>query len=174
MRKIDTNSFNEMLKDKLNDLDRMVSNLTPEHLKQFPEELLKRLAEVDSARYKYAAEASINGVSADKLNGMISYLKAFKHEYVTVTREIAPQLSTVAGDNYALEIDTPEGYDGRNSFVYTYYPNYCWVHALRQWGDPPWKRKFWVIRNEDSVTIQYASLRPTTRKYVTALFWRVK
>jgi hypothetical protein len=183
MRKIDENSYNEVLISKLNDLDRQLEQLSPEHINRFPVDLLKKLNEIDAVKYRYAAESSVNGVDGDKLNGMVSYLKTFSHEYQAVTR-VVRSLEGVVGVEDALDayginelrIPAPYGFDGRNSFTYTYDSNGLFQGAsvTRAESLSSCHAKFWPIPNKQEVVVQYGQFPPTTNIYITTLFWRLK
>jgi len=110
MRKLDTNSYNKMLADKLAELEMKVQkNITPENIKYFPPELIKKVDDILSVKYKWA-DGNINGFEVSKINQMINYLKTFKTEFVVKQYTIDRNLQ-------ATSLPVPDGWDGRNSMV---------------------------------------------------------
>jgi hypothetical protein len=180
MRKIDTNSYNTTLSNKLEDLDRLLEQITPEFVNRFPLDLLKRLSDVDAIKYRYAAESSINGVTGDKLNGMVSYLKTSKQEYQVVTTVVDAVVvppdtdddETAARLDREVYVKAPAGYDGRNSISYVYLPDGEFGRINRGFDGDVVSKKFWPISSADQVVIQLAIYYVSIPHYISTLFWR--
>jgi len=120
MRKLYTTAYNKTLQEELEKLREMAESITAENIKFFPETLLN---DVSSYLDIWSDNATINSVKYKKLRSLIDHLRINKLEYKTLYREVS-----IAED---VEIEVPEGFDGRDCFVQlSTHPNGIFENSL--------------------------------------------
>jgi len=175
MRKLEMTAFNKTLKDELDDLKNLVArNITPENINFMPESLLKR---VDNLIDVWGKDSDINSVSTNKLQTLIEHLKIRQVETTFVNASILNEISGTQN----VDVEVPEGFDGRNSFVQITNtsgktPSEVLQDKLEsELGDAINERnKFSIHKNKSTIRISLQS-NTSGQTYVPFIFfWRTK
>lgn len=120
MRVLDSNVFNETLSRLLLKLKRDIDNISPEHIKYLPVELVDASRKYLDGEYRFDNLANINGVDGYKLNSLAYTIKSLLYEYKEISQTFRVHGKYGNGKKVSLygKIDVPSGWDGRNGFFY--------------------------------------------------------
>ena len=117
MKDIKSNSFNETMSSLLIQLRNTVDNLSPEHIKMLPVNLVDKARSFTENEFIFDDDAMVNSVDGYKLNGMIRWLTSNNMEYLVGGYDYRKAYG-VGIDYLDGTFTIPEGWDGRNGFAF--------------------------------------------------------
>lgn len=127
-RRIDSDSFNKEVLSQINRLRQALDVITPENIKYFDDELIRKARGVVNAtdEYKWGNKQNINGISVRTVKRLVDDLKLRKQEFVVLeTFANKYEATHIVGEEESEKsllmnavLSVPEKFDGRNSFVY--------------------------------------------------------
>ena len=111
MRRLDSDSFNRDVQDRIIELRAKANDITPDNVGAIYDKLSASFSDVN-----IVTPAEINGVAYGKLSEITSLLKSQKVEPLYIRRDYELTL-----ERSRFTIEMPEGFDGRNAFVLAHY-----------------------------------------------------
>ena len=127
-RRIDSDSFNKEVLNQVNRLKIALTNITPDNVKYFDNNLIRKARGVVNSvdEYKWGGNSTINSVSVKSINRLVDFLKIKKQEYLVLeTFANRYEATHIVGETSKTKpllmnafFDIPDKFDGRNSFVY--------------------------------------------------------
>jgi hypothetical protein len=124
MRKIDTTAYNKRLHSEILELDKMLKQIKPEHINLFDADLIKSAQSYVQviSDANWADNSNFNGIEMHKIKDIINNLRLNGNQKYRAKRDIWYCKSTGrSADNriFAVSLNVPDGFDGRNSYVST-------------------------------------------------------
>jgi hypothetical protein len=127
MKRIDSHSFNNEVLAEINKVKTLLTKITPENVKYFDDELLRKARGVVNYPNEYKwGDSTINSIDVKTVKRLTDWRKIKNIEYIVVDKtsepyKILPDVYS-SGDSKdygtaQIKINTPEKYDGRSSFV---------------------------------------------------------
>jgi hypothetical protein len=126
MKRIDSHSFNNEVLAEINKVKTLLTKITPENVKYFDNELLRKARGVVNYPDEYKwGDSIINSIDVRTVKRLTDWMKLKKHEYILLenTRSwyrINPITEITDKQQLAylnVKLDVPSLFDGRNSFV---------------------------------------------------------
>ena len=188
--KVQQDSYNKKLDDRINDLQSKINdNLNVANINNFDVNVLPYA----TTEYTWDNNAMVNGIKIESVKEMINYLKLNKVELTYVSNQFV-----VIGDDTEYNIEIPDNFDGRNSFVITgfnrnlfgfeadkilKYDGGCETRTNEMFkyldGTDGYNQMYEVIQNKHEVKILCKNMgKASTNNYTTldvlVLLWRVR
>jgi hypothetical protein len=153
MKDIKSNSFNETMSSLLIQLRNAVDNLSPEHIKMLPVNLVDKARSFTENEFIFDDNAMVNSVDGYKLNSMIRWMTSNNMEYMIGGEDILfgdDDTKRIIIDN---TITVPEGWDGRNGFAFFENINTPLYVAQRSNGGSKVFAHLTITRNRSTIKI---------------------
>lgn len=163
MRVVDTKSLNKRLFKEITELKDMVDKISPENVKYFDSDLIKSALNYTGILKDsiWADNSNFNGIEMSKIRQMLDGMKINKKRIFISRKIFNVQQSTNPNlvDGF-LEIDVPELFDGRNSFVYSQIEikdseGLSHASPIYKYRNFPNGGKFIARKNKTKITIEY-------------------
>lgn len=191
MKRIDSHSFNNEVLAEINKVKTALTKITPENVKYFDDELLRKARGVVNYPDEYKwGDSIINGIDVRTVKRMTEYLKLKKQEFVVLKKMDSFYLNSITTSDhetidFGLTIDVPKGFDGRNSFVKHVFVNSAKVYQneIGEWVNLYKACTINVVKNKDKITFNASipskrlaayDYYPGYALHLTALVWRKK
>lgn len=123
MKRIDSHSFNNEVLAEINKIKTALTKITPENVKYFDDELLRKARGMVNLPDEYKWGGSmINSIDVLLIKRLTDKLKMSAHEYVVLDDCLTPhRILSLEGNEKpqttSIKYDIPDLFDGRNSFV---------------------------------------------------------
>lgn len=176
--KIENRGYDEILHEKLMNLDESVKLLSSDNFEKISPALIELDKKVESINYRYAGNSMVNSVDTYKIDRMIDHLKMSSREFFLVEE---PRPASLDGSDNFYDLIVPAGFTGLQSVVLP-------VGIMSR--DPAFKtgtmKEFmiWYTKNDRTIRFEwkniikrYKNINPEMFvdefvNYVAVLFWR--
>lgn len=163
MRKIDSDSFNKKILNKIKELNDLVKRISPENMQYFDAKLVNSAESYTKVleECSWDSDSNFNGIELGKIKDMLKYLKSTKRKFY-IKRDMLRVPRGVLDKKKAegrITIDIPEDYDGRSSFVYPrfHFKRGGTINTIRPLENPAIKTtgKFMARKNNSAIDVEY-------------------